>query len=60
MDEHSLDQAREQLVRIGLIAYQNPLHQILSLDVCNAARQSNGQPQSLGQIFKQIAGGAHD
>jgi hypothetical protein len=54
MDAHSLLQAHQELEHIGLIAYQKPLYQILSLDAYSAPRQSNGQFKSLGQILKQI------
>jgi hypothetical protein len=32
MDSSTLDQARRNLVSIGLIAYQKPLYQVLALD----------------------------
>ena len=32
MDDYSLAQARMELVRIGLIAYQKPIYQVLGLE----------------------------
>ena len=55
MDASSLTQARHDLVRIGLIAYQKPLYQVLDLDApIKATRKYPGQIQSLAHIFKQI------
>jgi len=56
MDAHCLAQARQELVRNGLIAYKKPLYQVLSLDAHNSTpRRENAQLQTLGQILKQIA-----
>jgi hypothetical protein len=57
MEENSLAQARRQLMRIGLIAYQKPLYQVLALDAHRQPthKRAAGQLQSLGQIFKQIS-----
>lgn len=56
MDDNGLAQARQQLIRIGLIAYQKPLYQVLALDAHSQPthKHADGQLQSLGQIFKQI------
>lgn len=57
MDDQDLGQARIALVRIGLIAYQKPIYQVLALDASPlpiAKRTASTPPQSLGQIFKQI------
>jgi hypothetical protein len=59
MDANSLVQARKELVRVGLIAYQRPLFQVLALDTpTEATKKYPGQLQSLAQIFKQIGEGA--
>jgi len=59
MDANSLVQARKELVRVGLIAYQRPLYQVLALDTpTEATKKYPGQLQSLAQIFKQIGEGA--
>jgi len=59
MDANTLTQARHELIRIGPIAYQNPLYQVLALDTpTEASNKYPGQLQSLAQIFKQIGEGA--
>lgn len=61
MDPNTLAAARQNLIRIGLIAYQKPLYQVLALDpepviATSTARSSLDQPLSLAQIFKRMAG----
>ena len=59
MDANTLAQTRKELIRIGLIAYQKPLYQVLALDtLIEATNRYPGQLQSLAQIFKQIGEGA--
>jgi len=59
MDTNTLAQTRKELIRIGLIAYQKPLYQVLALDILiEATNRYPGQLQSLAQIFKQIGEGA--
>jgi len=57
MDQNALDDARAKLVRIGLIAWQKPLYQVLSLDRAErekpAPRSIMGHPLSLGDILKK-------
>jgi hypothetical protein len=62
MDAALLQQARDQLVRIGLIAWQAPLYQVLALEqaVRTTLKSKMRYPVSLGDILKQAAGGAHD
>jgi hypothetical protein len=56
MDQHALQEARANLVRIGLIAWQKPLYQVLALDTAKREKQpprSNmDNPLSLGDILK--------
>ncbi len=56
MDEPGVAQARLELIRIGLIAWQKPIYQVLGLQVPSAdmPKRSSTQPQLLGQIFKQM------
>lgn len=62
MDELTLDAARQNLIRIGLIAYEKPLYQVLAINadpLANAQptrRQPMDKPVSLGQLFKQMMG----
>ena len=58
MDPAILDQARDNLMRIGLIAWKKPLYQVLSLEpVAPPPRPAMAQAKSLGEIFKQAMGG---
>lgn len=61
MDPSTLAAARQNLIHIGLIAYQKPLYQVLALEpepviATSTARSSLDQPLSLAQIFKRMAG----
>lgn len=61
MDQITLEKARQNLIRIGLIAWQKPLYQVLSLDIPvkkAASRSVMDKPLSLGDILKQAIGGA--
>ena len=59
MDANTLAQTRKELIRIGLIAYQKPLYQVLALDtLIEATNRYPGQLHSLALIFKQIGEGA--
>lgn len=60
MDQSTLESARGNLTRIGLVAWKKPLYQVLSLDVHHpdVPRQAAAQPLSLGDILKKAAGGA--
>ena len=53
-----LDSAREELLRADLIAYQNPLYQVLSLDGSLLSSERGGGICSIKEIFKQLGGGA--
>jgi hypothetical protein len=59
MDPALLQEARSNLIRIGLIAYQKPLYQVLEIEehFAQIPRGSSGL-QSLAHIFKQIGEGA--
>lgn len=61
MSPNTLGQARDELIHIPLIAYKKPLYQVLALDHQIASppvTRVSAQPQSLGEIFKQIMEGA--
>ena len=57
MDQEALQDARANLIRIGLIAWQKPLYQVLSLDSVKrekpAPRAPTDYPLSLGEILKR-------
>jgi hypothetical protein len=58
MEDNTLARAREQLIDIGLVAYQKPLYQVLALDNPSnddkVSKKYPGELQPLAQIFKQI------
>lgn len=64
MDHITLEKARQNLIRIGLIAWQKPLYQVLSLDIAEkkaASRSIMDKPLSLSDILKRAMGGtSHD
>jgi hypothetical protein len=61
MDQSTLQEARVNLIRIGLIAWQKPLYQVLSLDRPErekpAPRSTMDHPLSLGDILKNAREG---
>ena len=64
MDHITLEKARQNLICVGLIAWQKPLYQVLSLDIAEkeaASRSVMDRPLSLGDILKRAMGGtSHD
>jgi hypothetical protein len=62
MDTQTLSAARQNLTQTGMIAYEEPLYQVLSLDPCiemqdaGRDRMGNDVPVSIGRLFKQILG----
>jgi hypothetical protein len=65
MDGSSLEAARQNLTRIGLIAYHSPLYQVLSLEPCvptdqaprvARTREPMAQPVHIGQILRRVMG----
>lgn len=55
IDQVGLSASRQQLVQAGLIAYEKPLYQVLSLEPAGAARSG---PVSVGEILRKALGGA--
>ena len=58
MTAERLDYARKELLRAELIAYQNPLYQVLSLDGPLLSPERGGGICSIKEIFKQLGGAA--
>lgn len=67
MDSATLCRARRELTQAGLIAYQSPLYQVLSLDDPGAGlpagrheapRHGSGEAISIGEVLRQVIGGA--
>jgi hypothetical protein len=64
LDGPALARARQELIRVRLIAYEKPLYQVLSLDkpdptTARSAVTSGprlGVPQTLGQIIREMGG----
>ena len=62
--EAATQQVYDALIRIGLIDYQKPLYQVLSLDeapcirFADTPRPSMEEPMAVAQIFRKIMGGA--
>ncbi len=61
MNQNTLNEARANLIRIGLIAWQKPLYQVLSLDRLErekpAPRSNIDNPLSLGDILEMAREG---
>ncbi len=61
MDQSALQDARANLIRIGLVAWQKPLYQVLSLDRLErekpAPRSNIDNALSLGDILKMAREG---
>lgn len=61
LDPLALAQARRQLIQADLLAYHNPLYQVLALPPAQAApaSQRSGQSLSVGDLLRRaVAGGA--
>ena len=54
MDPIQLGCCRQQLIEAGLVAYEKPLYQVLSLDADPSARSG---PVSVGELLRQALGG---
>jgi len=61
MPAHALEQARNNLIRLSLIAWRKPLYQVLALDKEHSferdsqVRSGQGGPMPIAEIFKRIA-----
>lgn len=53
MDQLQLSASRRQLLQAGLIAYEKPLYQVLSLDPVEQARSG---PTSVAEILRKAMG----
>lgn len=54
LDPVGLSAGRQQLVQTGLIAYEKPLYQVLSLEPVGAPRSG---PISMGELLRKAMGG---
>ena len=55
MDELQICANRQQLIQAGLLAYEKPLYQVLSLDSLQQSR--SGELSSVGEILRRALGG---
>ena len=54
MDQVQLSSSRRQLIQAGLIAYEKPLYQVLSLDPVPGPRSG---AVSVAEVLRQVMGG---
>lgn len=54
MDPLVLSASRQQLIQAGLIAFEKPLYQVLSLEPAGAPRSG---PVSVGELLRKALGG---
>jgi len=54
MDLVVISASRQQLIQAGLIAYEKPLYQVLSLEPAGAPRSG---PISVGELLRKAMGG---
>jgi hypothetical protein len=54
LDPQQLSSSRRQLIQAGLIAYEKPLYQVLSLEPAPSPRSG---PVSVAQLLRQALGG---
>jgi hypothetical protein len=58
MNSRELENARSELIRNKLIAWQNPIYQVLCLKPNDTNRQTKSSAMQLGDIFKNAMEGA--
>ena len=56
LDLAALSASRRQLVQAGLIAYEQPFYQVLSLEPAGVSAPRSG-PISVGELLRQAMGG---
>jgi hypothetical protein len=56
LEELALSASRQQLVQAGLIAYQRPFYQVLSLEP-EAVGSSRSGPIRVGELLRQVLAG---
>ena len=63
LDKHALIQARQQLLRLGLIAFERPLYQVLALDDSPPTaqrRQAGTRPSAMIEQLRRALEGGDD
>lgn len=54
MDEINLKRSRQELIYAGLIAYQEPVYQVLALDYRKNTDKTTESPKSFSDILKKL------
>jgi len=54
LDQVQLSASRQQLIRAGLIAYEKPLYQVLSLETSPGSRSGS---VSVAEVLRRVMGG---
>jgi hypothetical protein len=54
LDPVQVASSRQQLIQAGLIAYEKPLYQVLSLEPVSSVRSG---PVSVGELLRKVMGG---
>ena len=57
LDAGELRGAREELIRLQLVAFKKPLYQVLPLEQRREVAASDGEAHSVGEILQQLMGG---
>lgn len=57
MDLPLVGKSRGQLIQSGLLAYQKPFYQVLSLEPVRPVRKTSGDLMPVAAILQQMAGG---
>jgi replication initiation and membrane attachment protein DnaB len=63
LDKHALNQARQQLLHLGLIAFERPLYQVLALDdppPTAQRRQAGMRPSAIIAQLRRALEGSDD
>lgn len=57
LEAGELHGAREELIRLQLVAFKKPLYQVLPLDQRREIAETDGEVRSVGEILQQMMGG---
>jgi len=60
MDAMTLEKARSELIRNGLVSWKKPIYQVLSLEPVAVEKRDTQGMMRLGDILKQAAEVCHD
>jgi hypothetical protein len=60
MDDQTLESARSDLIKFGLIAWQKPIYQVLCLEPVVHRKRENGPLMSFGDIMRNAMEASND